>query len=137
MTSPDGIVWTIRASAADNAWVSVTYGKGLFVAVAASGPGWGDWVMTSGLFSGPASADPTDSTQWTTIFQGLPLSAMGTCDGLDDKVVAYGTGLTGGWQRGWEPWVNTALGANGERIGGWACIRTLVHKGGSTWTIAN
>jgi hypothetical protein len=133
MTSPDGINWTSRTSAADNDWYSVTYGGGGFVAVGYNGTDNGV-IMTSGLFSGAASAD---STQWTTIFQGLPLSATGTCDGLDDKVVAYGTGLTGGWQRGWEPWVNTALGANGERIGGWACIRTLVHKGGSTWTIAN
>jgi hypothetical protein len=33
MTSPDGIAWTSRSSAADNEWYSVTYGNGLFVAV--------------------------------------------------------------------------------------------------------
>ena len=131
MTSPDGFTWTGRTSAADNRWLSVTYGNGLFVAVSDSGSG--NRVMTSGLFGG-AVADPAS---WITIFQGLPLSAAGTCDGLDDKVVAYGTGLTGGWQRGWEPWVNTTLGANGERIGGLACIRTLINKGGLTWSIAN
>jgi hypothetical protein len=32
MTSPDGITWTTRTSAADNNWMSVTYGNGLFVA---------------------------------------------------------------------------------------------------------
>ena len=37
MTSPDGINWTLRASAADNNWLNVTYGNGLFVAVASSG----------------------------------------------------------------------------------------------------
>ena len=42
MTSPDGINWTIRASAADLPWVSVAFGAGLFVAVAN-----GDQVMTS------------------------------------------------------------------------------------------
>ena len=36
MTSPDGITWTTRTSAADNGWFSVTYGNGLFVAVALS-----------------------------------------------------------------------------------------------------
>jgi len=50
MTSPDGIVWTIRTSAADNQWRSVTYGtpggSPLFVAVANSG--MGNRVMTSG-----------------------------------------------------------------------------------------
>ena len=79
----------------------------------------------------------TQDAQWTAIPQGLPLSATGTCDALDDKAVAYGTGLTGGWKRSWEPWVNTTIGANGQRIGGWACTRTLINKGGLTWTIAN
>jgi hypothetical protein len=46
MTSPDGITWTIRTSAADNDWRDVTYGNGLFVAVAYSGTG--NRVMTSG-----------------------------------------------------------------------------------------
>ena len=132
MTSPDGITWTSRTSAADNGWLSVTYGGGLFVAVAQGGTG--NRVMTSGIFGGAATVDPT---KWITIPQGLPLSATGTCDALDDKAFAYGTGLTGGWQRSWEPWVNTTLGANGQRIGGWACIRTLINKGGSTWMIAN
>ena len=37
--------WTIRTSAADNEWLDVTYGNGLFVAVAQSGIG--NRVMTS------------------------------------------------------------------------------------------
>ena len=37
--------WTIRTSAADNAWGSVTFGGGLFVAVSVDGSG--DGVMTS------------------------------------------------------------------------------------------
>jgi hypothetical protein len=45
MTSPDGITWTSRTSAADNSWRSVTYGNGLFVAVSSSGSG--NRVMTS------------------------------------------------------------------------------------------
>jgi hypothetical protein len=45
MTSPDGITWTSRSSAADLVWKSVTYGNGLFVAVAFSGTG--NRVMTS------------------------------------------------------------------------------------------
>ena len=132
MTSPDGITWTSRASAADNGWLSVTYGGGLFVAIAYTGSG--NRVMTSGVFGGAESVDPAN---WIAIRQGLPLSATGTCDALDDKSVAYGTGVTGGWQRSWEPWVNTTLGVDGQRIGGWACIRTLINKGGSTWMITN
>jgi len=49
MTSPDGITWTARTSAADNEWISVTWGgpagQEKFVAVAASGSG--NRVMTS------------------------------------------------------------------------------------------
>jgi hypothetical protein len=49
MTSPDGISWTSRSSAADNNWNSVTYGtpnsSPFFVAVADSGSG--NRVMTS------------------------------------------------------------------------------------------
>ena len=47
MTSPDGINWTIRTSAADNFWGSVAYGNGLWVAVAIDGTG--NRVMTSGF----------------------------------------------------------------------------------------
>ena len=46
MTSPDGIAWTLINGSANNEWASVTYGNGLFVAVANSGTG--DRVMTSG-----------------------------------------------------------------------------------------
>ncbi|MEI7453248.1 MAG: hypothetical protein WCK04_03370 [Actinomycetes bacterium] len=28
-----------------------------------------------------------------------------------------------------------ALDANGNRIGGWACIRTLINKGGQNWML--
>ena len=37
MTSPDGITWTARTAAEANGWYSVTYGNGLFVAVAYTG----------------------------------------------------------------------------------------------------
>ena len=40
-----GTVWASRTSAADNNWISVTYGNGLFVAVSATGAG--NRVMTS------------------------------------------------------------------------------------------
>ena len=46
MTSPDGVTWTARTSAADNAWRGVCYGNGLFVAVADTGTG--NRVMTCG-----------------------------------------------------------------------------------------
>jgi hypothetical protein len=45
MTSPDGITWTSRASAADEGWYGVTYGNGTFVAVSYAETG--TRVMTS------------------------------------------------------------------------------------------
>jgi hypothetical protein len=45
MTSPDGITWTSRTSAADNQWYGLTFGNGTFVAV--SYGGIGNRVMTS------------------------------------------------------------------------------------------
>ena len=39
-----GITWTVRATAEANSWRSVTYGNGVFVAVAFDGT---NWVMTS------------------------------------------------------------------------------------------
>ena len=47
MTSPDGITWTSRTSAANNGWASVAYSDGLFVAVSTTGTG--NRVMTSGV----------------------------------------------------------------------------------------
>ena len=47
MTSPDGITWTSRISAAGNQWRGLTYGDGLFVAVSDNGSG--NRVMTSGV----------------------------------------------------------------------------------------
>ena len=44
MTSPEGIAWTARAAAEANVWRAVTYGNGLFVAVAFDGT---NRVMTS------------------------------------------------------------------------------------------
>jgi hypothetical protein len=44
-SASSGITWTSRTSAADNDWYGVTYGNGLFVAVASSGTG--NRVMTS------------------------------------------------------------------------------------------
>jgi len=45
-TSPDGFVWTSRTAASNDTWSAITYGNGLFVAVAiAYGAGGG--IMTS------------------------------------------------------------------------------------------
>jgi hypothetical protein len=69
MTSPDGIAWTAQTAAAANSWRSVTYGNGLFVAVASNGT---NRVMTS-----------PDGINWTA--QTVPLREWYS--------VTYGNGL--------------------------------------------
>ena len=54
-----GDTWTIRTSAADTSWESVTYSAGLFVAVASSGTG--NRVMTSGTFTPAAPSNGSGS----------------------------------------------------------------------------
>ena len=58
-----GVEWTIRTSAADIWWESVTYGNGLFVAVSRNGTGTGTNVMTSpdGI-TWTSQTPPTDYT---------------------------------------------------------------------------
>jgi hypothetical protein len=51
MTSPDGIDWTLRTAISAN-WISITYGNGLFVAVATYGTHGTNEVMTSRFSSG-------------------------------------------------------------------------------------
>ena len=47
MTSPDGIVWTSRASAADNAWQYVCWSRELSMIISVSSSGAGTRVMTA------------------------------------------------------------------------------------------
>ena len=48
MTSPDGITWTSRSSAADNAWTSLCWSPERERLVAVSSSGTGNRIMTSG-----------------------------------------------------------------------------------------
>ncbi len=81
MTSPDGITWTSRTSAADNNWRGVTYGNGLFVAVAYTGTG--NRVMTS-----------PDGITWTSRTSAADNTWTGVtyANGLFVAVASSGTG---------------------------------------------
>jgi hypothetical protein len=61
------------------------------------------------------------------VYQGLPMPASDSCADVKDADYAWGTGLTGGWQKSWQPWVSSK--------GGWACIRAFVNTGGR-WAFA-
>jgi hypothetical protein len=88
--------------------------------------------MTSGVF-GSNSSSTSDPSFWTTYNQALGMPASGSCADItaDQNVLtAYGTGVTGGWVKGWEPWVNAGAG-------GWGCRRVLTNTGGNTWIVGS
>lgn len=65
----------------------------------------------------------------TTVRQSVVVPLTGSCSDVADALLAWGTGATGGWQRGWEPWVSA--------VGGWACSRNLVKRGDRPWVVDN
>lgn len=85
----------------------------------------------------PAEAPTTGAAEQgprPLIHQGLPMPATGSCADVQDADYAWGTGLTGGWQKSWQPWVRSA--GSSEPTGGWACIRTMTTIGKDTWVLA-
>jgi uncharacterized delta-60 repeat protein len=75
------------------------------------------------------SITSTDPSLWTSYRQALPLPASGFCSDItaeQNTFAAYNTSVTGGWVKGWEPWVN-------NNTGGFACWRNLVNTGGNNW----
>ena len=87
MYKHDGITWTLRTSAANYAWRGVTYGAGLFVAVASSGTGTGNRVMTSpdGITwtLGTSAAD----NYWNGVTYGAGLFVAVASSGNENRVM--------------------------------------------------
>lgn len=84
----------------------------------------------------PTIIDPTSTFAGAEpVRQGLPMPASGLCADVQDAQYAWGTGLTGGWLKSWQPWANPTR-AEGDRWG-WTCIRVMVNTGGNTWVIDN
>jgi hypothetical protein len=79
--------------------------------------------------SGNDQGSGTEAAGPVPVHQGLPMPESGSCADVKDADYAWGTGLTGGWAKAWEPWVNRAEGK-----GSWACTRTLVNSG-NAWVI--
>ena len=91
-SSPDGVDWTSRTSAADNQWLSVTYGNGIFVAVSISGID--NRVMTSpdGItWTIRTSAADND---WTSVTYGNDLFVAVAMTGTGNRVMTSPDGIT-------------------------------------------
>lgn len=74
----------------------------------------------------PAASPAADEVGPEPIRQGVP-EPDGGCEAVKDEHLSWGTGLTGGWQRGWEHW---------ENYEGWACIRVMEFNG-TQWVLAD
>jgi len=85
MTSPDGTTWTIRQSAADNFWTSVTYGKDTFVAVAISGTG--NRVMTSPNGTTWTVQQSAADNYWTSVTYGKDTFVAVAISGTGNRVM--------------------------------------------------
>jgi hypothetical protein len=86
------LTWTTRTSAANNAWTSVTYGNGLFVAVASSGTG--DRVMTSPDGITWTSRTSAADNDWRGVTYGNGLFVAVAASGTGNRVMTSPDGIT-------------------------------------------
>ena len=93
-TSPGGVDWTIRTSAADNDWRSVTYGAGLFVAVAQTGTG--NRVMTSPDGITWTIRTSAADNQWLGVTYGAGLFVAVAQTGTGNRVMTSPGGVASG-----------------------------------------
>ncbi|TAE79470.1 MAG: hypothetical protein EAY81_11205, partial [Bacteroidetes bacterium] len=91
MTSPDGINWTIRTSAADNRWYSVTYGNGVFVAVAESGID--NRVMTSPNGINWTIRTSAANNEWGSVTYGNGIFVAVATTGTGNRVMTSPDGI--------------------------------------------
>jgi hypothetical protein len=90
MTSPDGITWTARTAAEANAWYSIAYGNGLFVAVADNGT---NCFMTSSdgiAWTAPIAAE---ACGWNSITYGNGLFVAVALSGTKRVIISTATSV--------------------------------------------
>ncbi len=87
-----GVTWTSRTSAEDNNWRSVTYGNGLFVAVANTGTG--NRVMTSPDGVTWTIRTSAADNQWYSVTYGNGLFVAVSIDGANNQVMTSPDGIT-------------------------------------------
>ena len=87
-----GTNWTSRTSAADNYWRGVTYGNGLFVAVAYSGIG--NRVMTSPDGINWTTRTSAADNDWRSVTYGNGLFVAVASSGIGNRVMTSPDGIT-------------------------------------------
>ena len=136
-----GITWSTRTTPTDNQWRSVTYGNGLFVAVAVTGTG--NQVMTSpdGItWTIRSSPDLTVDYDWqsVTFGNGLFVAVSSNSADITRTVMTSPDGIN--WTLRTAPklqWVSVAYG-NGlfvaVSVNGTVDQRVMTSPDGITWT---
>ena len=129
----DGITWTTQTSAADISWRSITYGNGLFVAVASTGTG--NRVMTSSDGITWATQTSAADYTWNSITYGNGLFVAVSSSGTGTDVMTSSDGITwatqttpsGSWQEvTYGIGLFVAVGISGNRV--------MTSPDGVTWT---
>ena len=87
-----GITWTTRISAKDNSWNSVTYGNGVYVAVASSGTN--DRVMTSPDGKVWTARVSAADLAWQSVTYGNGLFVAVASSGTGNRVMTSTNGIT-------------------------------------------
>ena len=87
-----GINWTTRTTPADNGWLSIAYGNGLYVAV--SNTGTGNRVMTSSDGITWTSRTSAADVQWWSVTYGAGLFVAVAYDGGANTVMTSPDGVT-------------------------------------------
>jgi hypothetical protein len=136
MTSPDGITWTSRTSAADKGWQSVTYGNGLFVAVENSLTG--NLVMTSPDGITWTSRTSAANNLWNSVTYGNGLFVAVSSSGTGNRVMTSSDGIiwTAGTSAADNQWISVTYGNDlfvAVAIDG-AGNRVMTSPDGITWT---
>jgi len=135
-----GCDWTIRESAADNAWLQVAYGRdgngnGLWVAVASSGTG--NRVMTSPDGINWTTRSSAADRSWVSVAYGNGLWVAVAFDG-GGAVMTSPDGIS--WTMRDRPSTNTAWHSVAYGNGLWVAVattgtnRVMTSPDGITWT---
>ena len=132
-----GINWTSQTSAADNDWLSVAYGNGLFVAVASTGTG--NRVMSSPDGINWTIRTSAADNQWYGVAYGNGLFVAVAISGTGNRVMTSSNGIlwTSQTSAADNDWYSVAYG-NGLFVAvayTGTANRVMTSSNGILWTI--
>ena len=143
MTSPDGVNWTLRASAADNDWTSITWSPELWLFAAVAMTGVGNRVMTSPdgvnwTIQVSAADNDWNAIAWSPEL-GLFVAVAGS--GVGNRVMTSPDGVNwtirasaanNAWNAiAWSPELGLFVAVAGSGVGN----RVMTSPDGVSWTI--